>query len=129
MDIFKIIGFGLISALLILFIKQYKPEYALLLAAAAGCILIGVIVLEAYPALFKLKEYLNDSSIKSFNFDILVKALGIAFLTQFAVDICNDSGASSIASKIELSGKIAILVLALPLFEKLSEIVIYLIKR
>ena len=129
MDFIKILGVGIITAVISVLIRQYKPEYALILALAAGCIMITAIAFGAYPAIYKVKELLNSASLGSINIDILLKALGIAFITQLAVDACKDAGVSSIATKIELAGKIAILITALPLFEKLADIALSLIKR
>jgi stage III sporulation protein AD len=48
-------------------------------------------------------------------------------LAQFAADACRDAGESALASKMELAGKITILILALPLFEKITQTAVGLI--
>ena len=58
---------------------------------------------------------------------ILFKTLGICFLAQFAADSCRDAGESALASKVELAGKISILVLSLPLFEDIAQTALGLI--
>ncbi len=47
------------------------------------------------------------------------KSLGICHLTQIASETCKDCGFNSIASKVELAGKIAIVLLTLPMLESL----------
>ncbi len=59
------------------------------------------------------KEYLT----------ILFKAMGICYITQFACDICKDSGENALASHAELAGKISLMLLALPLFDTLADLV------
>jgi len=58
---------------------------------------------------------------------ILLKITGIAILTEFAVSICNDSGETSIASKIDLGGKIIILSMSVPIITSLLEVLLYLL--
>ena len=47
------------------------------------------------------------------------QALGVCFITQLASDACKDAGEGAIASKVELAGKVVILLLAMPLFEQI----------
>ena len=55
---------------------------------------------------------------------ILLKITGIAFLTEFAVSICNDSGETAIANKIDLGGKIIIIAISIPIISALLELII-----
>lgn len=48
----------------------------------------------------------------------LLKSLGICFICQFSSDICKDAGQNALSSKVELAGKIMILILALPLIDE-----------
>ncbi|MBR0351278.1 MAG: stage III sporulation protein AD [Clostridia bacterium] len=54
----------------------------------------------------------------------MVKITGIAFLSEFAVSICKDSGESAIASKIELGSKVIIVSMSVPIITSLLELVI-----
>lgn len=45
-------------------------------------------------------------------------------LTEFAVSICNDSGESAIANKIDLGGKIIIISISIPIIVALIELII-----
>ena len=53
---------------------------------------------------------------------IVFKALGVCLLTQLAADACRDAGETGLAAKAELTGKFALLTLALPLFRKVGEL-------
>ena len=53
-----------------------------------------------------------------------MKITGIAILTEFAVSICQDSGESSIASKIDIGGKVIIITMSLPIISSLLEIML-----
>lgn len=66
----------------------------------------------------------NKASINSSFLALLLKITGIAFLSEFAVSICKDSGESAIASKIELGSKIIIISLSIPIISNLLEIIL-----
>lgn len=50
---------------------------------------------------------------------ILFKALGLCFITQIAATPAADLGETAIASKVETAGKLSVLLVSLPLFEKI----------
>ncbi len=51
---------------------------------------------------------------------ILLKGLGVCLLTQTAADSCRDAGETALAGKAELTGKITLLAMSVPLFEKVA---------
>ena len=123
MQVSVIIVIGIIGALVCVVINQYKPEYTVLAAIATGL----VILLLLMPGLSSILEYINDISLigkidLSFG-KTIVKALGICIVTQLASDTCRDCGQSSIASKIELGGKVSVLAVSIPIFVSLIETV------
>ena len=60
---------------------------------------------------------ISFSQISAVYLEVLIKVLGVGYLTQFAVTLCKDAGESAIAAKVELAGKVAVLLLSLPVFE------------
>ena len=64
----------------------------------------------------------NQLSYGKEYFPIILKVLGIAYVTEFAVALCNDAGEKSIGNKVELAGKIAIFFAAIPIFVSLLEL-------
>lgn len=124
MEIVKIIGIGLTSLILIIIIKQYKPEFVIYISLAAG-ILILVLVMDKLSAIINLLTALsNKGNVNSKFLEILLKITGIAFLTEFAVSICKDSGETAIASKIDLGGKVLIISLSVPIIAALLELIL-----
>lgn len=124
MDIIKIIGIGLISLVIIIILKQYKPEFVIYVSIIAG-ILILLLVMDKLSGIINLLlDLSNKSGLNSEFLKILLKITGIAFLTEFAVSLCKDSGESSIASKIDLGGKVIIISLSIPILSSLLETVI-----
>ena len=117
MKISVIIGIALIAMILCVLLKGYRPEYSVFLSLTAG-ILILLMTLDALvPVMETLIELIEISGQGREAFTILLKALGVCFITQLAS--CKDAGEGAIASKVELAGKVVILLLAMPLFEQI----------
>lgn len=122
MDILTIAGVAIVATAISVLIKQYKPEYSLAVNLGAGIIILLFVILASAPIIAEIRELVAETGINSEYLIILLKALGICFVTQFAADVCRDAGAVSIASKVETAGKIAVLLSALPLFERILNI-------
>ncbi|MEG1779438.1 MAG: SpoIIIAC/SpoIIIAD family protein, partial [Oscillospiraceae bacterium] len=107
----------------------YKPEYAVIASIAASLVILTIVIGSTIPLIEQLEELFSATNMPAGYIEIMLKAMGICFITQIACDTCKDAGESSIGSKIEMSGKIAVLLVALPLFKNLLDIAIELIQR
>lgn len=105
MDIIKIIGIGLISLIIIVILRQYKPEYAMYVSLTAGVLIFSIIAAKMSGIIEILKNLSSKASINNGFIMLLIKITGIAILTEFAVSVCKDSGENSIASKVDLGRK------------------------
>ncbi len=124
MEIVKIIGVGIIALIIIIILKQYKPEFTIYVSIIAGVIIL-MMVMDQFNAVINLLTSLtNKTGTGSTFLKILLKITGIAILTEFAVSICKDSGESAIASKIDLAGKIIIISISIPIITALLELII-----
>lgn len=118
----------LISLLLIIFLKDVKREFALILTIACAIILF-IYVAEDFFYVFE-KIYSLSSGIGNVNsyVSLMMKILGISLISQFVVDLCRDAGENALASQTEIASKIIILIMTLPLFESVINIIIGLLK-
>ncbi len=124
MDIIKIIGIGIISLAIIIILKQYKPEFVIYVSIISG-ILIIFLVMDKFTNVINLLQNLsNKTSVNNQFLTLLLKITGIAFLTEFAVSICKDSGECAIASKIEIGSKIIIISMSIPIISNLLETIL-----
>lgn len=117
-----ICAFSVISLLL----KKYASEYSLLLNIIISIIIFLYLCPNIINIINQIKNLINISNIPDKYILILFKTLGICFLVQFASDTCKDSGETSLASKIEIIGKIIILTISMPLFNEITQIAIKL---
>lgn len=123
-DVIKIIGIGLLALIIIVILKQYKPEFAIYVSMIAG-VLILVLAIQKLTGIINLLQSLaNKTYINKSFLSILLKITGIAFITEFAVSICSDAGEKAIASKIEIGSKVIIIAMSLPIITSLLELVI-----
>ena len=80
------------------------------------------------PKISAIIELLNNLSSKTaINnqfLGLLIKITGIAFLTEFAVSICKDSGETSIANKVDMGGKVIIISMSIPIISSLLQTII-----
>ena len=119
MNILAFSGIAIITAVLSAMIKKTLPEYAVVVNLSAGIVLIFSFISAVSPAVTYIKSLLQKTGITSQNEVILFKTLGICLVTQFICDACRDAGENSIAAKVEMGGKFAILLTAIPLFENI----------
>ena len=128
-ELVKIIGIGLISLIIIIIMKQYRPDFAIYVSLIAG-VLIFSIAMGKFSAIINLLQSIsNKAGINSDFLSIILKITGIAFLAEFAVSICKDSGESAIASKIELGSKAIIMSMSLPIISNLLDIILKILPK
>ena len=122
MEIIKIIGVGLTSLIIIIILKQYKPEFAVYISIIAGILILFMLFGKLAAIVSILSNLSNKIGIGGEFLKILLKITGIAILTEFAVSICKDSGETAIANKIDLGGKIIIVSISIPIITSLLEV-------
>ena len=123
MDIFKIVGLGIVSAMICVFIKNTRPEISLILSLASTIIILFYILPFLKQVLAALEGISEFIGIESSYTAPVFKVIGIAYITQIGGDLCRDAGESAIASKIEIAGKIAIVSLAMPIAYKMISVI------
>ena len=124
MDIIKIIGVGLIALIIIIILKQYRPEFVIYVSIIAGVIIL-ILIMDKVSAIIDLLTSLSNKTVINNEFLVLlIKITGIAFLTEFSVSICKDSGETAIANKIDIGGKVLMISMSIPIIASLLETII-----
>ena len=124
MGIVKIIGIGITALIIIIILKQYKPEFAVYTSIIAGIAILLLSFSQMSGVINLLKDISSRASVSSEFLGIILKITGIAILTEFAVSICQDSGESAIANKIDIGGKIMIITMSIPIISSLLETIL-----
>lgn len=121
MNVIQIVSIALISTFIIILFKQYRPEFAILISLLT-CAFILVFSFEKIKLIISMIENLiNNIEINKEFFAILLKVTGIAYIIEFASNLCADAGEKAVASKIEFAGKIIIVTMSIPIVETLIE--------
>ncbi|WKL02814.1 stage III sporulation protein AD [Paenibacillus amylolyticus] len=126
MEIIQVVGLALIATVLILVIKEQKPMFAFLIAAATGIVIFMLLIGKIGAVIEVLEGLAENSGMESIYLKTVLKIIGIAYIAEFGAQIVRDAGQESIASKIELAGKVLILVLAIPIISIIIETVMKL---
>ena len=124
MDIIKIIGVAFIAVIIIVILKQYRPEFAIYASIIAGVLILTLASGTLSGIIDMITSISSKTNINSEFLIILIKITGIAILTEFAVSICKDSGESAIASKVDIGGKIIIVSMSIPIINALINTVV-----
>ena len=126
-SVIKIIGIGLIGLIVIIILKQYKPEFALYISIITGIIILFFIMDKLTGIIDLLKTISSKSGVNNKFLSLLLKITGIAFLAEFAINICKDAGEGAIASKVEIGSKVIIVSMSIPIISNLLEVILKLL--
>ncbi|MNQ98238.1 Stage III sporulation protein AC/AD protein family protein [compost metagenome] len=127
MEIIQIVGLGLIVTILTLIIKEQKPMFAFLLAAFTGIVIFLFLIGKISSVIAVLEDLAVKSNVNIVFLKTILKIIGVAYIAEFGAQIVRDAGQDSIASKIELAGKVLIMVMAIPIITVIIETVVKLL--
>lgn len=127
LKIVSIAGICIISAVMCKLFANEGKEYGLYIKIAAASVIMSMIIIFVSPVTETIRSIYDKAGADEEYLTILFKALGICYVTQFACDVCRDSGENALAAQAELAGKVSLLIIALPLFNSLADIVANLV--
>ena len=115
---------GIIAVMLAVIFKKEREAFSVYINIMA-CIVIliwGLGRLEIIiDAINKLQSHIQIN--KSY-VSILIKIIGITYVTEFSASICKDSGYHAIGEQIELVGKLSILAIGMPIMLALLDTIL-----
>ncbi|MFC9277363.1 stage III sporulation protein AD, partial [Bacillus spizizenii] len=123
----QIVGLGLIATFLSLIVKEQKPTFAFLIVVFAGCAIFLYLVDQIYDIIRMIEKIAINANVNMVYVETILKIIGIAYIAEFGAQLTKDAGQGAIASKIELAGKILILVMAVPILTVIIETILGLI--
>lgn len=125
MEIFKLLGFCVCALVLLDVLRQYNPSYAVLAALACCIVLLWSVAGALGPAVEVLRRLSQLSGME--HIGAVCKAVVIAVLAQGVQDLCQQAGQTALAGRVELAGKAAVLLAALPLLNTLADTLLSLL--
>ena len=97
---------------------------AVQISIVTGIIVFFLVASKLSAVIELLNSYASKVNIDMVYITTLLKIIGIAYIAEFGAEICKDAGEGAIASKIELAGKVIIVVLAVPIITSLLDLII-----
>jgi stage III sporulation protein AD len=122
-ELIRIAILGIITAIFAVVISDKKPEMGMMLGLVFGVIVLIIAFGKAGTIVKALEDTISSSGIDAKLLVPMLKITGMAYITQFSVDVCKDVGQNAIAGKIEIVGKIMMLVVAVPIVTSLIHII------
>lgn len=123
-EIIEICGIALITSVCALGLKKYAPETSVLLAITGGAFIVINVLSRVSPII----EQISSLTATGEYAEILVKTLGICVICQFVSETCKDAGQGALASKVEFSSRVAVIITAMPLFGNILNTAMELMK-
>ncbi len=121
--ILKIIAIGLITCFAVLIVKPIKSDFSLLISVVGGIIILSM-VLNCFTSIFSsFSSIIQKTGLNQEVFSLILKIVGIGYLTEFSANLCSDCGNSGLADKMLLGGKVVLLVLSLPIINNILSII------
>ncbi|SES82915.1 stage III sporulation protein AD [Oceanobacillus limi] len=121
MDIIQIVTLGIIASILYIVLKDLHGPFAFVIILVTGLIIL-LVVMKQLGSIIQLIESLGEkAAIDGMYINTILKIIGIAYLTELGANITKDAGLGAVAAKIELAGKIFILLLAIPIITAVIE--------
>ncbi|NLV76517.1 MAG: stage III sporulation protein AD [Tissierellia bacterium] len=125
MEIVQIVSIGIVSTILVVLLRQWnRPEFAIIISIVTGIFIISMLLDKLKFIIDTLSQLTRYTNIEYGYFTTMLKIIGIAYIVEFGAEISRDAGEDAIASKVELGGKIIIMVLAMPILLALMDLII-----
>lgn len=128
MDIFKVIGIGIVGAIMTLMLKTIKSDLSVLATLATGIVIVIITLTYLGDVIVAFNQIVDKTGLNGKLFSLLLKIVGIGYLTEYSAGMCEDMGSGSIGKKIQFAGKICIFLMALPIVTALINTIANLLK-
>ncbi|MBQ7089382.1 MAG: stage III sporulation protein AD [Clostridia bacterium] len=119
-----VMGLLLCGAVLSAVLRSQRPELALCLSLLAGVLAIGLLLRRMTPLVTALRRMTALGGVGEGYLGVVLRGAGICLVTQLAADTCRDAGDTALAGKAELTGRILLLLLAVPLYEEILFLIV-----
>lgn len=124
MNIIQLGVLGVVGVIFALQIKPLKAEISILICIAVSLCIFFAMVGRLEGLIGTIRKMMELVELQSSYLGMVLKMLGITYVSEFSSAICKDAGYQSIANQIEILGKLTILVMSLPIILTLMETIL-----
>lgn len=123
MIIFQVIALGFVATALSLVVKKQSSEFGLFISIVSGVLIFFMVISQLQVVIQAIEDIASKIHIDATYMKIIFKIIGIAYISEFAGEVCKDAGEKAIAMKIEFAGKVIILVVSMPILLTLLDLI------
>lgn len=123
----RVVGLGLMATVLLMVIREERRDLSVILRLAVGVALLLLVIPDIAKVVTAIVHISELAHVPVAYVALLLKVVGISYLTVFVAQLAQDSGEQGTGMRVELAGKIVILMLAIPLIASIAETVLKLI--
>ncbi len=117
MEILKIIGVAFVTAITAVLLRATKPELSFAVTITGVIVILLFLSERLQTVVAAFSEIAEIAGMENGLLKLLLKIVGVGYITEFGAGILNDFGSNTIADKVVLGGKITIAALSLPILE------------
>ena len=121
MNMVQIGVIGVVGTLLAIQFKSGKSEYGIYISVVLSLFIFFCIISRLNIIVDMMRTIGSYITMDTAYIGTLIKMLGITYVAEFSSGICKDAGYQTIAVQIEIFGKLAVLVLSMPVLMALLE--------
>lgn len=121
MEIFQIVGLGILATIMIIILKDFRPEFIIFISIITSLIIFSFVLNKLIYVVDVMKNLSINANLEIEYFSTILKIIGMSYIVEFGSQICRDAEQNSIAMKIELAGKVSIMILAIPILMSLMD--------
>ena len=126
MEILRFAAVGIVAAVLAITVKKTNPEISMQVSLAAGIVILLMALDYLREAVEQIRLFSEKLGSGYESVQVVLKVIGIAYICEFAVQALKDAGEHAIGSKVELGGKLIMILLTMPLFTRFVGMVLQL---
>jgi len=127
LHIFQLVGIGLTATVLVTVLRPRVPQLAMMVGMLAGIVLLITVVRNLETVVQTLADLASAAKVDHGFLSTVLKIIGIAYVVEFAAQVARDAQEGALAGKIELAGKVGIVILALPIVTDVVQSLVHLL--
>ena len=128
MTLWQLTGAAILLAVIIAAMRDSGCRTTPYILAAGGTLFLVAVLSRLATPLGALASLLGESPLSSYA-SVLLRGLGIVWVTKIGGEICRDLGAESVAGRLELCGRAELLLLTLPYVTELVKLAVRLVEE
>lgn len=123
-DFLKFLALAAGMAIIAMTVRSAHREMGMVFSLLCGAALFLLLLDQLSKAAGAFYDMAQLAEIGDEQTAVILKTLGVSLLGEFAAQACRDAGEEGLAMRVELGGKIMLVVLSLPLLKEIVTLIV-----